>query len=76
VSVLATDFTTGMSKEAVSLLFKYLPRAYANGPNDYEARERVHSAATIAGMVCALLDLLVLADACLTHVVPLAWVQQ
>lgn len=35
----------------MSLLFKFLPRAYTNGPNDYEARERVHSAATIAGMV-------------------------
>lgn len=28
---------------------RYLPRAYENGPTDFEARERVHSAATIAG---------------------------
>ena len=30
-------------------ILKYLPRAYANGSEDYEARENVHSAATIAG---------------------------
>jgi hypothetical protein len=30
-----------LSKEAITLLFKYLPRSYLNGPNDYEAREKV-----------------------------------
>ncbi len=44
-----TDYTKGLSKEAITVLFKYLPRAYRNGANDLEARERVHSAATIAG---------------------------
>ncbi len=32
---------------------QFLPRAYANGNRDLEARERVHSAATIAGMAFA-----------------------
>lgn len=53
VSIFATDFTKGLSREAVSILFKYLPRAYSKGPQDLEARERVHSAATIAGMAFA-----------------------
>ncbi|PNW71110.1 hypothetical protein CHLRE_17g746997v5 [Chlamydomonas reinhardtii] len=53
VSICATDYTKGLSREAISLLFKYLPRAYANGSNDYLAREKVHYAATIAGMAFA-----------------------
>jgi acetaldehyde dehydrogenase / alcohol dehydrogenase len=53
VSVCATDFTRGLSREAIRLLFKYLPRAYAKGANDPEAREHVHYAATIAGMAFA-----------------------
>jgi acetaldehyde dehydrogenase/alcohol dehydrogenase len=44
-----------LSREAVSLVFKYLPRAYHNGSTDYEARERVHSAATIAGKAASVL---------------------
>ncbi|MBW4518555.1 MAG: bifunctional acetaldehyde-CoA/alcohol dehydrogenase [Scytolyngbya sp. HA4215-MV1] len=53
VSVLATEFTEGLSLEAIDLLFKYLPRAYREGANDPEAREKVHYAATIAGMAFA-----------------------
>ncbi|GFR45832.1 hypothetical protein Agub_g7196 [Astrephomene gubernaculifera] len=53
VSVCATEYTKGLSREAIQLLFKYLPRAYANGANDFEAREKVHYAATIAGMAFA-----------------------
>lgn len=53
VSVCATDFTKSMSKEALTLLFEYLPRAYEHGANDIEAREKVHYAATIAGMAFA-----------------------
>jgi acetaldehyde dehydrogenase/alcohol dehydrogenase len=53
VSVCATEFTQGHSREALRLLFKYLPRAYANLEQDYEAREKVHYAATIAGMAFA-----------------------
>ena len=53
VSVCATEFTQGHSREALRLLFKYLPRAYNNLENDLEAREKVHYAATIAGMAFA-----------------------
>ncbi|KAG2483733.1 hypothetical protein HYH03_017451 [Edaphochlamys debaryana] len=53
VSICATEYTKGLSREAIVLLFKYLPRAYANGANDFEAREKVHYAATIAGMAFA-----------------------
>lgn len=50
VSVLATDYTRGLSLQALKMLFKYLPRAYKNGAKDFHAREKVHNAATIAGM--------------------------
>ncbi len=53
VSVLATEFTEGLALEAIALLFKYLPRAYQYGDADPEAREKVHYAATIAGMAFA-----------------------
>lgn len=53
VSVLATEFTEGLALEAIALLFKYLPSAYQNGAADPEAREKVHYAATIAGMAFA-----------------------
>ncbi|MGA7932761.1 MAG: bifunctional acetaldehyde-CoA/alcohol dehydrogenase [Kovacikia sp.] len=53
VSVLATEFTEGLALEAIALLFKYLPSAYKNGATDPEAREKVHYAATIAGMAFA-----------------------
>lgn len=53
VSVLATEFTEGLALEAIALLFQYLPRSYKNGANDVEAREKVHYAATIAGMAFA-----------------------
>ncbi len=50
VSVLATEFTEGFALQAIDLLFRYLPRAYKLGAADPEAREKVHYAATIAGM--------------------------
>lgn len=53
VSVLATEFTDGLALEAIALLVQYLPRAYQNGGDDPEAREKVHYAATIAGMAFA-----------------------
>ena len=53
VSVLSTEFTNSMALEAIRLLFKYLPDAYANGPSDVKAREKVHYAATLAGMAFA-----------------------
>lgn len=53
VSVLATEFTEGLALEAIGLLMQYLPRSYQNGAQDPEAREKVHYAATIAGMAFA-----------------------
>lgn len=49
VSVLASDFTNGLAIKAIELIFKYLPRSYAD-ENDAVAREKVHNAACIAGM--------------------------
>lgn len=53
VSVYASEYTSGLSLKAIGLLFKYLPSAYKNGAKDEKAREKVHYAATIAGMAFA-----------------------
>ena len=53
VSPFASNFTLPNSLEALRLLFKYLPSAYSQGETDPKARERVHYAATIAGMAFA-----------------------
>jgi len=53
VSVYASEFTNGLALEAIRLLFKYLPSAYKNGAKDPKAREKVHYAATMAGMAFA-----------------------
>ncbi|MGB0564626.1 MAG: bifunctional acetaldehyde-CoA/alcohol dehydrogenase, partial [Spirulinaceae cyanobacterium] len=53
VSVMATEYTNGLALEAIRLLVQYLPRAYQSGAADPEAREKVHYAATIAGMAFA-----------------------
>ncbi len=53
VSIMASDFTDGLALQAIKLLLEYLPRAYQNGAADPEAREKVHYAATIAGMAFA-----------------------
>ncbi len=52
VSVVATDYTNGMALEATRILMKYLPVAYENGDSAL-AREKVHNAATMAGMAFA-----------------------
>ncbi len=52
-SVMATDFTNGLAKEALKNLFEYLPRAYEKGAHDALAREKVATAATMAGMAFA-----------------------
>jgi acetaldehyde dehydrogenase/alcohol dehydrogenase len=49
VSVRASDFTDPLALKAIELVFGYLPRAYRQ-PDDREAREKMHNAATIAGM--------------------------
>ena len=52
-SMLATEYTDGLAKEALKNIFEYLPRAYDNGANDPEAREKMANAATMAGMAFA-----------------------
>ncbi len=52
-SMLATDYTDGLALRALQVIFQYLPRAYDNGPNDPEAREKMGNAATMAGMAFA-----------------------
>jgi alcohol dehydrogenase class IV len=43
------DFSDGLCLRAIQLVFEYLPRAVKNG-QDMEAREKMHNAATIAGI--------------------------
>ena len=50
VSCMATNFTNSNALEATKLVFKYLARSYKEGANDPIAREKMHYAATIAGM--------------------------
>ena len=52
-SMMATEYTDGLAIEALKNIFKYLPRAYENGANDPEAREKMANAATMAGMAFA-----------------------
>ncbi|OED58693.1 bifunctional acetaldehyde-CoA/alcohol dehydrogenase [Acholeplasma laidlawii] len=49
VSVLANDYTDSLAIQAVKMVFKYLKRAFDNGL-DFEAREKMHNASTMAGM--------------------------
>ena len=52
-SMLSTDFTDGLAKQAISVIFDYLPRCYENGANDPVAREKMAHASTMAGMAFA-----------------------
>ncbi|MBI5346351.1 MAG: bifunctional acetaldehyde-CoA/alcohol dehydrogenase [Chlamydiae bacterium] len=53
VAITASEYTDGLVLESLSLLFKYLPIAYKEGEKNLEAREKVHYAATMAGMAFA-----------------------
>ncbi len=53
VSCMATNFTNSNALEAIKLVFRYLERSYNEGANDPMAREKMHYAATIAGMAFA-----------------------
>ena len=53
VSALATNFTNSNALEAAKLIQRYLVRSYTEGANDPIAREKMHYAATIAGMAFA-----------------------
>ena len=52
-SMMATDYTDGLAIQSLKVIFEYLPRAYDNGQNDPEAREKMANAATMAGMAFA-----------------------
>lgn len=60
-SMMATDFTDGLAKQSLKMIFQYLPRAYDSAPSrdnpnptpDFEAREKMANAATMAGMAFA-----------------------
>ena len=52
-SMLATDYTDSLAMRSLKMIFEYLPRAYENGQNDVEAREKMANAATMAGMAFA-----------------------
>lgn len=51
VSVLASDYTRGLSLQAIKIVFEYLERSVKTG--DHEAREKMHNASTMAGMAFA-----------------------
>ncbi|HIF9226513.1 TPA: bifunctional acetaldehyde-CoA/alcohol dehydrogenase [Photobacterium damselae] len=53
VSVLANEYSDGQALQALKMLKEYLPSSYANGAKDPIAREKVHNAATIAGIAFA-----------------------
>jgi alcohol dehydrogenase class IV len=44
------DFADGLCLKALQMVFDYLPRAWEKGASDPEAREKMHNAATIAGL--------------------------
>ncbi|MFW6029429.1 MAG: bifunctional acetaldehyde-CoA/alcohol dehydrogenase, partial [Halanaerobiales bacterium] len=53
VSVFSNEYTKGLALEAIRLVFKYLPDSYKNGADDRKAKEKIHYAATTAGMAFA-----------------------
>lgn len=53
VSVMANEYSDGHALQALKLLHEYLPLAYLHGASGPIAREKVHNAATIAGMAFA-----------------------
>ncbi len=53
VSVFATEFTNPYALEAIRLLFEHLPASINEGAENQEAREKVHYAATLAGIAFA-----------------------
>ena len=52
-SMMATDYTDGLALRSLKIIFEYLQRAYNEGANDAEAREKMANAATMAGMAFA-----------------------
>ncbi|QAY63169.1 bifunctional acetaldehyde-CoA/alcohol dehydrogenase [Xylanimonas allomyrinae] len=50
VSVYANDFTDGLALHAIKLVFENIEKSFQGGAGLDEAREKMHNAATIAGM--------------------------
>ena len=65
VSIMASDFTDPLALKTFQLVFEYLPRAVADG-SDRLAREKLHNAATIAGL--AFTNALLGANHALAHI--------
>jgi len=65
VSVMASDFTDPLALKTFQLVFEYLPQAVADGSNRL-AREKLHNAATIAGL--AFTNALLGANHALAHI--------
>lgn len=49
VSTKCNDFSDALCEKVVKLVFTYLPICFENG-NNYQAREKMHNASTMAGM--------------------------
>lgn len=52
-SIMANEFSDGQALQALELLKTYLPASYKEGAKNPVAREKVHSAATLAGVAFA-----------------------
>ena len=52
-SMMATEYTDALAKEAIKIIFEYLPVAYEKGAAAPVAREKMANAATMAGMAFA-----------------------
>ena len=53
VSIMASDYSRGLSMRAAKLVFENLPAAYEKGAADPHAREEMHNASCLAGMAFA-----------------------
>ena len=53
VSVMSNEYSDGQALQALKLLKEFLPSAYKLGAKDPTAREKVHNAASIAGIAFA-----------------------
>ncbi|OXT29474.1 aldehyde dehydrogenase, partial [Streptococcus agalactiae] len=51
VSQMANDYTDGLALQAIKIVFEYLERSVKDA--DFEAREKMHNASTMAGMAFA-----------------------
>jgi len=49
VAPVGNEFSEALASKAIQLIFNYLPRSY-KGPEDKEAKMKMHIAATLAGM--------------------------